>query len=143
MEVVRGGHAHGVSGGCTVFSISSSGCSHQCISRRIWMSRKGEWQSECQGLSYSRSSLSEAMECPGIGYEEGHRRTTGCVVGRERRRRVYLHSLCVSRTTTGGRVASLCRAVIRLERKALSILRRAAFCCSCRVVSIRTRTYGY
>jgi hypothetical protein len=99
------------------------------------MSREGERRSECQGWSYSRSSLSEVMEYPGIGYEEGHRHTTGCVVGRERRWRVYLRSLCVIRTATGGRAASLCMAVIVVERKALSILRRAAFCCSCRVVS--------
>jgi hypothetical protein len=49
MEVVMGGRAHGVSGGCAVFSISSSGCSHRCISRSIWMSREGQQRSECQG----------------------------------------------------------------------------------------------
>jgi hypothetical protein len=75
------------------------------------------------------------MECRGIGYEEGHRRTTGCMVGRERRWRVYLRSLCVSQMATGGRAASLCKAVTGVDRKALRILHRAAFCCSCRVVS--------
>jgi hypothetical protein len=49
MQVVMGGCAHGVSGGCAVFSISASGCSHQCISRSIRMSREGERRSECQG----------------------------------------------------------------------------------------------
>jgi hypothetical protein len=49
MEVVMGGRTHGVSGGCAVFSIASSGYSHQCISRRIWMSREGGRRSECQG----------------------------------------------------------------------------------------------
>jgi hypothetical protein len=42
MEVVMGGRAHGVLGGCTVFSISSSGCSHRCISRSIQISREEE-----------------------------------------------------------------------------------------------------
>jgi hypothetical protein len=49
MEVVMGGRGHGVSGGCAVFSISSSGCSHQCISRSIRMSSEGERRSEYQG----------------------------------------------------------------------------------------------
>jgi hypothetical protein len=115
MEVVMGGHTHGISGGYTMFSILSLGCSHQCISRMIWISHKGVWRSECQGWSYSQSSLSEAMEYLGIGYEEGHHHTTRCMVGRERRWRVYLCSLYVSWTATRGRVASLCRAVIGVE----------------------------
>jgi hypothetical protein len=41
----------------------------------------------------------------------------------------------VSWTATGGRAASLCRAVTGVDRKALRILWRAASCCSCRVVS--------
>jgi hypothetical protein len=49
MEVVMGGCAHNVLGGYTVSSISSSGYSHQCISRSIQMSREGERRSECQG----------------------------------------------------------------------------------------------
>jgi hypothetical protein len=40
---------------------------------------------------------------------------TSCVVRRERRQRVYLRSLYVSRTATGGRVASLCRAIIVVD----------------------------
>jgi hypothetical protein len=49
MEVVMGGCAHGVSGRYTVFSISSAGCSYQCILQRIWMSHEVEQWSECQG----------------------------------------------------------------------------------------------
>jgi hypothetical protein len=49
MEVVMGGRAQGVSGGCAVFSISSSGCSYRCISRSMRMSHEVERRSECQG----------------------------------------------------------------------------------------------
>jgi hypothetical protein len=35
MEVVMRGRAYGISGGCAMFLISSSGCSHQCISQSI------------------------------------------------------------------------------------------------------------
>jgi hypothetical protein len=48
MEVVMGGCAHGVSGGCAVSSILSLGCSYQYILQSIWMSHKGERWSECQ-----------------------------------------------------------------------------------------------
>jgi hypothetical protein len=75
------------------------------------------------------------MECPGIRNEEGYHHITRYIVRRERRQRVYLHSLYVSQTATGGRAASLCRAMIVVDRKALRILWRAAFCCSCRVIS--------
>jgi hypothetical protein len=138
ISVATGWGSHGEARGCAVSSTVAVGGVHWCSGRRSRTRREGDREGCCQLQSYSRGFCREVAKWLGIGKEEGQRVTTGWDGGRERSRRAYFLCLCCRRTITGGRAASLWRAVMGVEVKALRIFRRAEFCCSC---SLRARTF--